>query len=53
VRGPTSDRDRAVAIYLASVVTSGPAIFIAYWIVALVLILQAGPLLRRRAVIST
>lgn len=35
------------AIYLASVVTSGPAVFIAYWIVALVLIVQALPLLRR------
>jgi hypothetical protein len=35
------------AIYLASVVASGPAVFIAYWIVALVLIVQALPLLRR------
>ena len=35
------------AIYLASVVTSGPAVFIAYWIVALILIVQAVPLLRR------
>jgi hypothetical protein len=35
------------AIYLASVVTSGPPVFIAYWIVALVLTLQAVPLLRR------
>jgi hypothetical protein len=35
------------AIYLASVVTSGPAVFIAYWIVALLLTLQALPLMRR------
>jgi len=35
------------AIYLTSVVASGPAVFIAYWIVALVLIVQALPLLRR------
>lgn len=35
------------AIYLASVVTSGPVIFIAYWIVALVLIAQALPLARK------
>lgn len=35
------------AIYLATVVTSGPAVFIAYWIAALVLTLQAVPLLRR------
>lgn len=35
------------AIYLASVITPGPAAFIAYWIVALVLTLQAVPLLRR------
>ena len=35
------------AIYLASVVTSGPPVFIAYWIIALVLTLQAVPLLRR------
>ena len=41
------------AIYLASVVTSGPAVFIAYWIVALVLTLQALPLLRRTAALST
>ena len=41
------------AIYLASVVTSGPLVFIAYWIVALVLIVQALPLVRRRAVIPT
>lgn len=38
------------AIYLASVVTSGPAVFIAYWVVALVLTLQALPLVRRREV---
>ena len=36
------------AIYLASVVPSGPAVFIAYWIVALVLVLQAFPLVPRR-----
>ena len=41
------------AIYLASVVASGPAVFIAYWIVALVLIVQALPLARRLAVSST
>jgi hypothetical protein len=41
------------AIYLASVVTSGPAVFIAYWIVALVLIAQALPLFRRAAVRPT
>ncbi|TMC68199.1 MAG: hypothetical protein E6J15_13635 [Chloroflexi bacterium] len=35
------------AIYLASVVSSGPAVFIAYGIVALVLTVQARPLLRR------
>jgi hypothetical protein len=35
------------AIYLASVVNGGPAAFIVYWIVALVLTLQAVPLLRR------
>jgi len=35
------------AIYLASVVASGPAVFIAYWIVALVLTIQAVPLVRR------
>jgi hypothetical protein len=34
-------------IYLASVVQSGSAVFIAYWIVALVLTLQALPLARR------
>jgi hypothetical protein len=34
-------------IYLASVITSGPAPFIAYWVIALVLTLQAVPLLRR------
>jgi hypothetical protein len=41
------------AIYLASVVTSGPAVFVAYWIVALVLIVQALPLLRPSATTST
>ena len=41
------------AIYLATVVTSGPAAFMAYWIVALVLTLQALPLLRRPAALST
>jgi hypothetical protein len=35
------------AIYLVSLVTPGPPVFIAYWIVALVLTLQALPLLRR------
>ena len=40
------------AIYLASVVTSGPAVFMAYWIVALVLIAQALPLVRRPALSS-
>ncbi len=40
-------------IYLASVVTSGPAVFIAYWVVALVLIVQTLPLSRRPAVRST
>jgi hypothetical protein len=34
------------AIYLASVVTRGPAVFTAYWIAALVLTPQAVPLLR-------
>jgi hypothetical protein len=41
------------AIYLASVVGSGPAVFIAYWIVALVLTVQALPLVRRPLVSST
>ena len=41
------------AIYLASVVASGPAVFIAYWSVALVLTVQALPLVRRPAVSST
>ena len=41
------------AIYLASVVTSGPAVFIAYWVVALVLIVQAMPLVRRPVESST
>ena len=35
------------AIYLASVIAGGPTAFIAYWIVAFVLTLQAVPLLRR------
>jgi hypothetical protein len=34
-------------IYLASVVTSGPPAFIAYWVIALILAVQAVPLLRR------
>ena len=38
------------AIYLMSVVVSGPLVFTAYWIVALVLIALAMPLLRRRMV---
>ena len=37
------------AIYLASVVGAGPPVFIAYWVVALILTLQALPLVRRRA----
>ena len=41
------------AIYLASVVASGPLVFTAYWIVALILIVQAVPVVRRPAVIST
>src|SRR2546426_6870913 len=41
------------AIYLASVVVSGPAVFIAYWVVALVLTVQAVPLLRRPEASST
>jgi hypothetical protein len=41
------------AIYLASVVTSGPAALIAYWIVALILIAQTLPLVRRPAANST
>jgi hypothetical protein len=41
------------AIYLSSVVASGPAVFIAYWVLALVLIVQAVPLVRRPAVSST
>ena len=41
------------AIYLASVVASGPAVFIPYWIVALVLIVQALPLVRNRGVRSS
>jgi hypothetical protein len=41
------------AIYLASVVASGPLVFISYWLVALVLIVQAVPLVRRAALSST
>ena len=41
------------AIYLASVVAPGPLVFTGYWIVALVLILQAIPLVRRPTVSST
>ena len=41
------------AIYLASVVVSGPFVFIVYWIVALVLIAQALPLARDPAMRST
>jgi len=41
------------AIYLASVVASGPLVFIAYWVVALVLSVQALPLVRRPAMSST
>lgn len=37
------------AIYLASVIVSGPAVFTAYWIAALILIAQAFPLVRRPA----
>jgi hypothetical protein len=37
------------AIYLASVVAPGPAAFIAYWVLALVVVIQALPLLRNRA----
>jgi hypothetical protein len=40
------------AIYLGSVVGSGPAVFIAYWIVALILVVQTLPLLRRPAASS-
>ena len=41
------------AIYLASVVASGPLVFTAYWIAALVLIVQALPVVRRPAMSST
>jgi hypothetical protein len=41
------------AVYLTSVVTPGPAVFIAYWIVALVLTLQALPVLRQPRAFST
>ena len=39
--------------YLASVVGSGPLAFIAYWIIALVAIVEALPLLRRSVVSAT
>jgi hypothetical protein len=41
------------AIYLASVVAPGPTVFIAYWIVALVLTVQALPLVRRSRLTSS
>jgi hypothetical protein len=41
------------AIYLASVVASGPLVFISYWLVALVVIVQAVPLVRRAALSAT
>jgi hypothetical protein len=41
------------AIYLASVVASGLVVFIAYWVVAIVLIIQAVPLRRRDGVRAT
>ena len=41
------------AIYLASVVASGPLVFTAYWTAALVLIVQALPVVRRPAMSST
>ena len=42
------------AVYLATVIASGgPAIFIAYWIAALILIAQALTLLRRRTATAT
>jgi hypothetical protein len=41
------------AIYLASVVAPGPLVFTAYWIAALLLVVQALPLVRRPAVSST
>ncbi|HEV8535438.1 MAG TPA: hypothetical protein VGR87_06925 [Candidatus Limnocylindria bacterium] len=37
------------AIYLATVLTAGPAAFIAFWIVALALTAQALPLMRPRS----
>jgi hypothetical protein len=40
------------AIYLVSTLAGGPAIFTAYWIVALILTIQVLPLLRRPAVSS-
>ena len=47
------DIPAAIAIYLASVVVSGPAVFIAYWVVALVLTIQALPRVRRPEASST
>lgn len=41
------------AIYLGTVVAPGPTVFIAYWVIALVLTVQALPLLRRSRVTST
>jgi hypothetical protein len=41
------------AVYFSSVVASGPAVFTAYWIVALVLCVQALPLVRRRDLTRT
>jgi len=40
-------------IYLASVVGPGPLVFIAYWVIALVAIVQALPLFRRPVVTAT
>lgn len=40
------------AIYLASVAAPGPAVFTGYWIVALILCVQALPLARRRVATS-
>lgn len=41
------------AIYLASVALTGPVVFAAYWVVAIVLIIQALPVLRRPGVTAT
>ena len=41
------------AIYLGTVVAPGPTVFIVYWVIALVLTLQALPLLRRSRLAST